>query len=339
MPTDAWGDNYVLVQPGAGTPSADPASIFVAARDNTTLTIVPSATIVGGTDVITAPVGTPTLYTLQRGDVLQFSQPAELSGSVVQADGPIAAFGAHGCFRFDDDVGCDPVQQQLPPVPSLGQTHVAAPHPARDISETQFRWRLNGVADGTFLAYEPNVPAGAPTQLSLGQVADFVATGPFVVTSQDAAHPVILSAFMVGGSHFNGAGDPEWVLVPPTDQFQTVSTFVVDSDFSESAVTVTRRRDDASGLFHDVTLDCSGLLSGWTPVGDVEVTEAHLITGDFTPLNGCTSGVHTLTSPAPFAATLWSFGSSLVRPNSSTATPTGASWRRITDIVVPVTPR
>ena len=62
------------------------------------------------------------------------------------------------------------------------------------------------------------------------QVADFAAPGPFHVRSQDEDHPFYAAAYMTGGQPFGGAGDPEWVNVVPTAQYQDRYVFFTDTD-------------------------------------------------------------------------------------------------------------
>ena len=65
-------------------------------------------------------------------------------------------------------------------------------------------WRLVGAVTGTTLTWEPSLPAGAPKSIGLGDVVEFDAAGPFVVKSQDDAHPFHLGAFMTGGNFGSG---------------------------------------------------------------------------------------------------------------------------------------
>jgi len=275
---------------------------------------------------------------LNRGEVLQLAQTAELTGSVVQSDGPIAAFGAHECLAVPDGVAfCDPAHQELPPVRTLGHALVGAPHPARAPAETTSRWRLTGVVDGTLLAFTPGTPPGAPSSIQAGQTVDFTADGAFVVTSQDAAHPLLLGAFMTGGAPLDGAGDPAWVIVSPRAQYRGTATFAIDPTFPESHLVVVRVPDDQGGRA-DVELDCVGTLGGWVGVGDVEVTQVPLVTGAFVAPS-CTSGAHTLRSAGRFDATVWSWGGALVLPGASLATPAFAGRRILHDVVVVAAPR
>ncbi len=91
----------------------------------------------------------------------------------------------------------DAAHQQIPPIKALGSEYVAVRYRERvPESNESVPWRLVGAVNGTTLSYEPGAPAGAPTALGQGQVAEFQSPGPFVVESQDSAHPFYMTAYM-----------------------------------------------------------------------------------------------------------------------------------------------
>jgi hypothetical protein len=195
--------------------------------------------------------------------------------------------------------------------------------------------------DGTKLTWAPAPPAGAPATLDLGQVVDFDATGPFVVSSQDAAHPFYLAGYMTGGGAFAGQGDPEWVNVVPPAQYLRSYVFFTDPTYPETSLVVVRKRS-AQGQFAEVQLDCAGALSGWQPLGPHEYTRVDLVTGDFEGVGGCSSGKRRMWSDAPFGVTVWGWGTwhaeLMGHPTSwvSYAYPAGMSVVPINDVVIPV---
>ena len=182
-----------------------------------------------------APAGTPVVYTLNKGEAIQFSQDAELNGSPIQADQPVGVWGGSGCMNIDvGDSACDAAHQQLPAVRQLGSEYAAVRYGNRiDGTDEAPPWRVLGAVAGTNLTYEPAAPAGAPTTLAAGQLAVFYTSDPFVVRSQDAAHPFYVSGHMTGqnfhGGNF-GTGDPEFVNTVPTAQYLSQYVFMTDSD-------------------------------------------------------------------------------------------------------------
>ena len=205
-------------------------------------------------------------------------------------------------------------------------------------------WRLVGTTDGTQLSYEPAAPAGAPTTLALGQVAEFDAPGPFLVTSQDADHPFYMSAHMTGCGHVDPAeddcrGDPEFVNVIPPEQYLSSYTFFTDPTYPETNLVLVRERKN--GAFADVNVDCAGTVTGWQPIdsGDnLEYTRLDLVTGNFMSVGGCNNGLHVATSTQPFGLVVWGWGSAASGAFISTAVsyayPAGASVKQINNVVI-----
>lgn len=318
LPVNTWRQRYLVVnayRQSAIAVGAMPYAAVVASEDDTTVTLTPRVAVNGGPGVEPAVAGVAHAYRLQRGEVLQWGQPAELTGSVLTADRPVGLWGGATCLNIPVSAGaCDVAHQQLPPTQSLGHQYAAVRYRNRfDGVEESPPWRLVGTTDGTTLSYEPAAPLGAPTTLAAGQLAEFNAPGPFLVRSQDSGHPFYLAAYMTGSSVVSppsgdSRGDPEFVNVVPTAQYLTRYTLFTDPTYPETSLVVVRGR--ASAGFAEVTLGCLGVLAGWQPLGsDYQYTRVSLVTGDFEGQGGCDNGVHTLASEAPFGVTVWGWGS------------------------------
>ncbi|HEX3770418.1 MAG TPA: IgGFc-binding protein [Polyangiaceae bacterium] len=340
LPTSAWDTNYVAATAyagevdGANMHKMDGNLVFVASEDATTVTIDPVAAIAGNVYVPSAPAGTPQSYMLDQGDTLQLEQYDDLTGSPVLADKPIGLWGGHYAL-FVPDPGtraADAAHQQIPPVKALGNEYVAVRYRERVAgSNESVPWRVVGAVDGTTLTYEPSAPAGAPATLSQGQVAQFSSPGPFVVKSQDAAHPFYGTAYMTGGGAADNLGDPEAVNIVPPAQFLDHYVFFTDPTYAETDVVVVRPAASAA----DVTLDCqSAPLTGWQPIGSryayTRVDVQHL----GAKVGACDNGRHEMKSSAPFGITVWGFDDSV-----SYAYPAGASVKPLNTVVVQPIPR
>jgi hypothetical protein len=373
LPTSAWDGNYIAVnayragavesKPGRQQPLLD----LVAMQDATKVTINPTTDIAGVPPSLLSPgvdaaqKGVPHTYTLGRGEVLQIAEDEELTGSPVQADKPIGVWGGHMALTIPvDRLAEDTAHQQLPPIRALGHEYVAVRHKNRvEGKEESPPWRFVGVVDGTTLTYDPAAPPGAPAQLALGQIAEFAHPGPFVVRSQDDAHPFYVASYMTGASEVgpratddprtgDARGDPEFVNVVPPAEYLASYVFFTDPTYPETSLVVVRTRL-ASG-FKEVTLDCAGSLGGWTSVGSsgrYEYTRVDLVRGNFERQGACDNGRHEMRSEAPFGVTVWGWGSAAsgVQPNGfftqwvSYAYPAGMSLLPVNTVVVPVTPR
>ena len=211
LPVSSWDTNYVAVDGFAASQLSGGLSFIdvVGEQDGTTVTISPSAAITAGKGVAGAAQGTPTTYTVDRGQILQFTQSAELGGSILQSSQPVGVWGGHtGLNIGTNDCCADGAHQQIPPVRALGSEYVGVRYRDRYTGTDESPpWRLVGAANGTTLTYDPAPPSGAPTTLSLGQVAEFDAGDPFVITSQDAQHPFYMSGHMTGAGPYDPKPD------------------------------------------------------------------------------------------------------------------------------------
>src|SRR5262249_61732799 len=129
IPVPSWGTNYVAVVSPKTLPPYDTAyqpgwGQIVGSVDNTTVTILPSMDLPAGPGVDAAPKGQPKTFTLGAGDVIQWQDVSEMSGSILQSDKPIAFVGGSGylCMHsktslLPNDIsgGCDASHQLVPP--------------------------------------------------------------------------------------------------------------------------------------------------------------------------------------------------------------------------------
>lgn len=361
LPTKTWDDNYIAVSAYPNTFSDKSTIQIVAGQDDTEVTIAPRAHILAGPGVPASTGPTPQKYTLNRGELLQLATGEleigggryELTGSPVLANKPVALWGSSACVSIPATTSaCDSAHQQIPPVRALGHNYVAVRHRNRFLGrEEAARWRLVGAIDGTQLSYDPAPPDTlAPARLDSGQMAEFVAAGPFTVKSQDAEHPFYLAQYMTGASGVridanDSRGDPEFVNVVPVEQYMQSYIFFTDPTYPETSLVVIRQ-NDGSG-FKDVSLDCAGRLSGWLPIGKAGLYEyvyVQLTSGNFEPQGNCDNGRHEITSDGPIALTVWAWGSAATGgeidkpPYSqfvSYAYPAGAAVRSVNQVVVP----
>jgi hypothetical protein len=353
IPTTAWGTNYIAVVPllGVSTGSILPPGPqwgqIVAATDNTVVKIVPTVALPSGTGVVAAPQNMVTSFTLNAGEVLQWQDSKEMSGSVISASQPIGFNGGNDyvCYTSMTSAGggCDSAHQQILPISALGSEYVAPPYTTRraDLMPESIPYRIVGTVAGTTLSYDPAV-SGAPVSLGQGQVADFESTVAFTVKSQDANHPFYVGQIMPGcmvtggsrpGSSEGCLGDEEFVNIMPPAQFLSKYIFFTDPTYATTNLVFVREKGTTG--FQDVSLDCSGTLTGWTAVGTsgkYEITNIDLIRANIQ--NGtCNNGPHTAKSNGPFGLMVWGLDS-----YASYAYPAGGNVAPINTVVVPPVP-
>lgn len=315
IPASAWDINYVAVNAyefsNANANAYDPSLSIVAASDGTDVTIRPKVAIAGGDGVASTAAGTPVTYRLDAGEVLQISQPQELTGSPIQATAPIGVFAGHQCMRVPSDVSqCDHGEQQVPPVRALGYEYAAARHRDRGSQPERSLWRIVGAVDGTQLTTDPPL-ATVPERIGLGDVVEFETDDPFLVRSQDEAHPFLLFSYMSGGQRAgDGMGDPEFMRMIAPAQYLRDYVFFTDPTYPETNLVVIRQKRD--GQFAPVSLDCAGELSGWAPIGTAgsyEYTRIDLVRHVWEPQGNCDNGWHNMRSDVPFGLYVWGWGS------------------------------
>ncbi|MBX3205293.1 MAG: IgGFc-binding protein [Labilithrix sp.] len=340
LPVSSWGTNYVAVTGGTFRMNGGGLHEYristtlqiVAEDDETEVRILPSADIDDGIDVPGTAQGYPRSWKLSRGQVLQFSQVRELTGSVVEANKRVGLFGGSECNNIPSTyLACDVLQQQIPALSQWGSEYALAPYPPRvpsaggvEILE-RVPWRLVGAVDGTRLTYDPERPVGAPETLGAGESVTFLTDRIVSVKSQGANHPFYVGVYMTG-SAFNGTiptggggtsqtfttGDPDYVNVVPSDQFLNRYVFFADHTFPETSLTIVRRRT-ANG-FRPVELECAGEIEGFRSLGssgEYELTWVRLTRGAAGvkfPKGACGYGRHEAKSEGPFSVTVWGTG-------------------------------
>jgi hypothetical protein len=356
LPTSAWDINYIAInayKQGTIDTKAQPLIDILAQEDGTEVKIVPGVDIVGGNGIPMTAANTQAVYTLNRGQFLQLYQPAELTGSPIESNKPIGVWGGSSCLYIPlDKKDCDSAHQQLPPIKAFGSEYAAVRYRGRGGQDETVPWRIVGAVDDTQLTWLPSAPAGAPEKLVQGQVADFQSPGGFVVSSQDAAHPFYLSAYMTAGELFSKEGDPEWVNVIPPAQFLSNYILFTDPTYSETNLVVVRKWANAQEKkFEDVFLDCVGggqtPLGGWEDLGvdkdgvaKYQYTRVDLVTGKFAGVGDCANGRREMWSNAPFGVTVWGWGTTAaVTESVSYAYPAGASIQPINNVTVPAEPK
>ncbi|MBC8070508.1 MAG: IgGFc-binding protein, partial [Deltaproteobacteria bacterium] len=246
---------------------------------------------------------------LAAGEHVQLVESHSLAGSTIAASAPIGVFVGHECAGLpDENADCDHVERMLLPSALLAGERVAL-GPSRVGEPVQ--WKLVGAVDDTRLEYSDGFDG--PSTLAAGEAVEFAADSPFVVRSQDDAHPFRLLSVMHNCSSLGQVtcpGDAEQLELGGTALYVEDATFFVDPTYARTQLLVVRVADPELA---DVRLPCAvdELVGEWSPVGKdgrFEVARA-----DFDIPGGrydaCEGGLHRMTSDAPFGAWVWSWDS------------------------------
>jgi hypothetical protein len=294
LPTAGLGTSYYVMSYAS---TNQPGSEFavVATQNNTTVSITPSAA------GATKPVGVAFTVMLNSGETYQFANPAyaDLTGTIVNADKPVAVFSGHRFANVPSGFGYgDYLVEQLPDVSIWGKTHHTSPFSGR----TNYTVRVIASQDGTSFT---TMPAGMIGTLNAGQFVDVDLTG---VGEFVSSKPVLVAQFMRGYAvDAAGKGDPSMVIVTPVEQAMTDSTFGVHG----LAGTAT---NGITGPFVNVVTETAALA---TLVLDNAAVNSAL----FTPVGGASiysvgtipvsPGAHTLAGSLPYSALVYDYGTPL----------------------------
>jgi hypothetical protein len=348
VPTPTWGSNFVTLDAWEAYSQATaannnlPFTQIVGSVDDTQVRIVPAAAIEGGPGIDGAAAKAVVSYTIGRGELLQLSQKERLAGSILVSDKPVGLWGGSGCALIPTgQAACDSIHQEQLPIRKLGFEYVGARFPNRTDKEPLTPYTVVGMVDGTVLSYDDK-PNGAPLTLVAGQVARFFTDKQFTVRSQDLDHPFSLTGYMTGCASVTSkeacdyatgdahGGDPEMMAMIPPAQYLDSYLFVADPTYSNTALVFVRKKA-FGGSFDDVTLDCAGVIGGWTPVGTegrYEVAKVYL-NKDGADVGACSTGSHTATSKTPFGLSVWGWDVAV-----SYGFPAGFSTRNLNQVYV-----
>lgn len=347
LPLASWKNDYVVTTAWERVAQYDgkPTVQIVAAEDDTEITLFGSVPVQAGTNVEGADKGTPRTYRLSRGEVLQFAQKEDLLGSRIVSKKNFAVFGGHECMRIPQQVSaCDAGQLQLLPVRSWGKEYAVAPYMTRLASgfPEKYYYRIVAAVDGTTLTYDPIRPDDAASTLKAGESTVFLTDKPFVVTSQDAEHPIGVYAYMTGCA-FDAVrledGDPEFTSVVPAEQFLDRYSMYVEPNYRNAHLVVVRARPEGpeGKDFEPVTLDCGGTLEGWKPIGTqgkyeyVQVPLRSFSVNQKVGEGMCGPGRRELDSRGPFSVAVWGTDSAV-----SYSYPGGSAIRTLNSLEPPI---
>ena len=336
-PTTVWGKNYIATLPPLmypGEVGTEAWAQIIALEDGTSVDLVPSSALPGGSGVAAAPAGAVATFTLRAGEVIQWQPTLDWSGSALLANRPIAFYGGQSSFLRDSSQpecqngASDNAHQQITPISALGSEYVAAPYHSRIAIPEAIPYRLVGIANGTRLSYDPPQSAG-PATLDGGTVRDFESVDAFMVRSQDRDHPFYIAQIMPGCGMGDPTGDEEYVNVIPAPQYLDKYVFFTDPTYATTNLVLVRSKG-ASG-FAPVNVDCLGAVSGWRDIGTQgrhQVADVDLVRNNV-PNGACENGHHVAESKQPFGLIVWGLDHF-----ASYAYPAGSGAAQLNEVVV-----
>jgi hypothetical protein len=320
LPVTGLGETYIVGTWGAGPddPTLPSQVTVVATRDGTHVSFIPSRDIPNMNGVGACFAGEETEpIPLDAYDVVAISPSAmnaDLSGTIVKADRPVAVFGSHACADVPAMSGaCDHLEEEMLPLSTWGSATVLARYAPRygsTAEEDPALWRVIAGADNMRVVFDPPAPppAGAEhTFEKMGDVLEFMgpteyfASGAFV-DPQDPEHPdapFLAYQLMTGVTNIEtiGGGDPMMIQAAPEGQYLDRYVFNTDRFFDYDFDYIVITKTEAT----TVELDCLGELpeSGFIPVGSTYWEVGYFFIDFPGTTTGCVDGAHVLTASDP----------------------------------------
>ncbi|MEM7135305.1 MAG: hypothetical protein AAF500_01930 [Myxococcota bacterium] len=294
LPTVALGDRYrVVAWPGGIN---GPSQLTIAATPafegdtttTTTVTITPSAA------AGSRPAGVPFDVVLNPFDAYQLQSTGDLTGSLVQADRPIAVHGGNRCANIPTQATgfCDHVVEQILPVSTWGTEVVTVPLATRTEGDT---FRILADQNGTQVQLE----GASPESINLN-AGDFVERNLIGSYRISASAPILVTQFSNGSQFDNSTSDPFMMLIPSASQFIKSYTFATPaSGFPTNFANVVALTTDVTS--NVVRLDGTPLSpSVFTALPGTNFSAAQV------PIS---VGTHTLSAPNPLGLYVYGYDS------------------------------
>ena len=231
LPTDVLGTQYYPVTFWPSTSQTQVAVLVTV--DGTTVDITfqrsrgiaifyQGAFFVGG-DTMT--------ITLDKYDILIIQSERDLTGTLIEADNPIAVFSGNKFAELPGPNNGRPsshLTEQIPPLGTWGTTFVAFPIPHIDTLATN-RYILKFVAE--YDNTEINIPGEAT--ITLRRAGDFTDTNIFIREPDlfiriDANKPILAVMYMEGYQANDGSNfDPTMLLLVPKQQVELIAYNII----------------------------------------------------------------------------------------------------------------
>ncbi len=256
LPKNALTSNYIAFSwRDQGNPSSSkPAYIAVTSLQDATEVSVrlgPHASIQAGpvgSGIPAGVAGDVFRVTLDRRDVIELvaAPGSDLSGTQIQSpsDKPVQVMmGSPSATVPSDSVrSADHIEEVVFPAESVGKDYVVPVPTGPHATPVQHVVRLYGHAKATTLDYFPSAPAGAPSSLAPGEVAEFPATSDFQVQGSE---PFAVGSFLVGGQLLDpnatpqtALGDPSASFLTTLPQFRSEYVFLAPVDYESNYVDI-----------------------------------------------------------------------------------------------------
>lgn len=291
LPIEGLGQRYrVMAWPGSiNGPSQLAIASIAPEGDMSTMTDV---TITPSDDAGGRAAGVAYTITLGPFDAYQLQSDGDLTGTLIEADQPVAVFGGNRCGNVPGpNTGyCDHLVEQLPPTSSWGFEALTVPLATRDFGDT-----FVILADQAETTVAIQGESAETFTLGPGESAARQLSGSHLISADG---PILVSQYSNGTEWDGVTSDPFMMLIPTATQFVQGYTFATPGmGFPENFANIVALTSDASA-------------------GDVLLDGASVAPGAFSELAGSVYsaaqipiaiGTHTLEAPNPLGLYVYGY--------------------------------
>jgi hypothetical protein len=259
--------------------------------------------------------GETVVQTLNAGQTFEISRSAELTGSTVTSDKPIAVFSGNLCADIPDgNTACDHIIEQMPSVDKLSDEYLLARTPRTGPNGDAYR--VVAAQDGTVV----KVNGATVATLDVGQYYEgrVDPNGSDIETS----HKALVAQYLIGETEAGQNTDPAMTIVPGADQWLKSYVFATPSgsaDFPTDFISVILQTSDIGSF------DVEGIVGpfSFTTLGSTAFSFANIDVST-------TSGPFSISADNPFQLLLsgydsfdsyFTFGGAAFAPGASPPPP------------------
>ena len=250
----------------------------VGVEAGTRVTITPSVDTLAGGGIPAVKAGASHSVTITEREVLQLATStkyADMTGTRVASDKPVAVFGGHTCANLPINKSfCDHIQEQMYPVQSWGREYLAAKFMPRGKQPEDDTWRILAAADNTRVEITgpAEVSPGsrvlmAGEQFQIHTAAAFlikankaISVGHYCLGQEEVLLPlasIYNESFQTPrgcttSSTMGNVGDPAIAMAVPVAQYRSGYVFLTPDTYRYDFVTVLIK---TSKQFPEMTLD------------------------------------------------------------------------------------
>lgn len=254
LPTNALGTEYYIMswEQRPDPPIRGFMTLVNTSGEDNRVSVTTSAATAPGPEIPRMQVGETREFLLGPGQVLNFATASageDFTGTRVQAQFPLSAFGGHECANVVVGIDrCDHIESQLIPVSTWGTEYVGTKFYPRGAEPDIFR--VLAATDDTILTTDPPITGVDGAILDQGQFVEFEGRFPFVLS---ASAPVSLGHYMVGSNWLGipricdegidagnptGIGDPALTIAVPANQYRNDYIVLIPLDYDEDYINI-----------------------------------------------------------------------------------------------------